>query len=178
MTITADIHNATEMTAGQGGRDAWFDIEGRSGYFTVFCPPHVAAATSAAFNRAMQVKPRGDALVYATDAGLWHISTDDARGTVWLAQHDDITGDNDPAWMTASAHSLEALQDAIDDIQAEHCCAECKRMFGRDALTESNREIVCFDCAERRAYDAACQAEAAGDDKAHAHAERMAEDAA
>jgi len=119
MTITANIHNATYMKANHGGTADWLEIYAPSG-FTVFCPPHVAAATSAAFNRAMQVKPRGDALVYATGAGLWHITTDDAYGTVWLAQHDDITGDGDPSWMTASAGSLEALQDAIDDIEAEN----------------------------------------------------------
>ena len=121
MTITANIHNATHMKANHGGTADWLEIHAPSGCsFTVFCPPHVAAATAAAFNRAMQVKPRGDALVYATGAGLWHITTDAAYGTAWLAQHDDITGDGDPSWMTASAHSLEALQDAIDDIEAEN----------------------------------------------------------
>lgn len=84
-------------------------------------PDHVATHTAAAFNRAMQAVPDPDSIdegwTYQGKSGVWHIRCPMPR--VYLAQHDEITGDNDPAWMFAEAASLIDLMDLIDDIEAE-----------------------------------------------------------
>lgn len=136
-------------------------------------PAHVATATAAAFNRAMEVTEADCGLVYATDAGDWNISNPMPK--LWLAQHDEITGDNDPSWMTAEAHSLKALQDLIDDIVDAESCSECKRMVGEGNVTEvSKGEYLCGDCLDETSRIEADLREMADDDKAHAQREAMA----
>jgi hypothetical protein len=84
-------------------------------------PAHVAAHTAAAFNRAMQAVPDRDAIgegwTYQGKSGVWHIRCPMPR--LYTAQHDEVTGDNDPAWMFADGSDLIELMDVIDDIEAE-----------------------------------------------------------
>jgi hypothetical protein len=121
MTITCNFHNpkrAENWTLEV--RDNALRFEGEPGEsISLFVPPHVAEHTAAAFNRAMQAVPDGDGWAYTTESGVWHISRDLAMGTVYQAQHEDVTGDEDPAYLTADARSLIGCMDAIDEIEAE-----------------------------------------------------------
>lgn len=160
---------ASAFTSASGR--AIFSIKGERGSeIAAHVPTHVATATAAAFNRAMEVKEADSGLVYTTDAGDWHISNPMPK--LWHGQHDEITGDGDPSWMTVTAQSLEALQDAIDDVIEENSCTECKRVVGDDNVTELNRvDFLCNDCLAEAAELEAGLREMADDDKAHAQRE-------
>ena len=140
--------------------------------------PHVyiesCTASQATREVRRQVKVGKIGLVYATPSGVWNI--DNPYPDFWTAQSDEVTGDGDPSWMFADAKTLEALQDLIDDIEAECSCTECKALVGEDALTEISRdEYLCSDCLDEAGKRAAELAEMAGDDKAHEMRERMQE---
>jgi len=180
MTISANFHDpktAESRPLGTGNRNNALGFSGGHGeYITLFTPPHVAAATAKAFNRAMQVTQGKHGLVYATPSGVWNI--DNPYPDIWTAQNDEVTGDGDPGWMFADAKSLEGLQDAVDNIEAECSCTECKALVGEDNLTEISRtKYLCADCLEEAGKRAAGLAEMAGDDIAHAMRERMQEKA-
>lgn len=175
--MTANIHGAdvAQQTGLPGPDDDVLKFKNSDGdCVNIFVPPHVARATALAFNRAMQVKMGKAGLTYKTISGLWYV--EQIRNDIWHGQHEEITGDGDPEWMTVDAKSLEALQDAIDEIVQDHHCTDCHGLVGEDHLTEteSGAGPLCADCIDKNAKHAASLAEMAGDDKAHAYAERRA----
>lgn len=176
MNMSANIHSAdvAQHSRLSGVNDDTLKFKNSDGdYINVFVPPHVARATALAFNRAMQVKMGKAGLTYKTISGLWYV--EQIRNDIWHGQFEEITGDGDPEWMTVDAKSLEALQDAIDEIVQDHHCHDCHALVGEDHLTETNGAvIICHDCIDKNAKHAAGLAEMAGDDKAHAYAERRA----
>jgi len=177
MSMSASIHSAdvAQHSRLSEVNDDTLKFRNSDGDFiNVFVPPHVARATALAFNRAMQVKMGKAGLTYQTISGLWYV--EQIRNDIWHGQHEEITGDGDPEWMTVDAKSLEVLQDAIDEIVQDNHCTDCHALVGEDHLTktENGAGFLCSDCIEQRAKDAAAMAEMAGDDKAHAYAERRA----
>lgn len=117
--ITTMHHSKTikAETWSQSAGSATLHFRADSGESALHVPRHVAEATAASFNRAMQVTcDKSGSLAYVNDAGLWHISVDPAMGTVWTGQHDEATGDEDPNWMFVTGRSLEDLQDQIDAV--------------------------------------------------------------
>jgi hypothetical protein len=175
MSMSADLHFASvaEHVRLDGCDNDALKFRSGSNLVNVFVPPHVAKATAAAFNRAMQVQTDASGLMYATEAGSWHVN--EPMPGLWHGQFEEVTGDGDPSWMFAEAPSLEALQDLIDDIIAEEGCTKCSALVGDRDLTElSADEHLCGDCLDVAAKHAAGMAEMAGDDKAHAYAEREA----
>lgn len=135
-------------------------------------PPHVAAHTAAAFNRAMQAVPDGGGWTYTTKSGVWHIHCQ--MPGVYRAQYDEVTGDNDPRWMFAGGRTLIGCMDSIDDNEAEDACDVCHRLVGADALTEHDDSLYCDDCAKTEAERERGLREMADDDRAHAAMERVA----
>jgi hypothetical protein len=175
MTVSINIHDAKKaehITLDARGNDVLRFAEGDN-WATLFVPPHVAEHTAAAFNRAMQAVPdRAGGWTYTTKSGVWHI-VNEGKPFGFRAQHDDITGDNDPAWMFANAPSLIGVMDEIDEIEAEHECAECNRLVGDDALTELQGDrYLCHDCLWSAGERAQAMREMAEDDKAHAAREK------
>lgn len=175
MSMSANIHGATVANHNSlsGVRNDGLEFKNADGgSVMVFVPPHAARATAEAFNRAMQVKMGKAGLTYKTISGLWYV--EQIRNDIWHGQYEEITGDGDPEWMTVDAKSLEALQDAIDEIVQDHHCTDCHALVGEDRLTETENGagFLCSDCIEQNAKHAAGLAEMAGDDKAHAHRER------
>lgn len=123
MTISVNFHDASaaeRMILREHGNDVLRFKEG-SNWITLFVPPHVAEHTAAAFNRAMQAVPDRGAIeeswTYTTKSGAWNIRR--PMPLLYTAQHDEVTGDNDPAWMFAEGSNLIELMDLIDDIEAE-----------------------------------------------------------
>jgi len=178
MTVSINIHDAEKaehITLDARGNDVLRFAEGEN-WATLFVPPHVAEHTAAAFNRAMQAVPdRAGGWTYTTKSGVWHIRRDVAMGTVYLAQHEDITGDNDPVWMFADAQTLIGCMDAIDDIEEEHECTECNRLVGDDALTELQGDrYLCQSCLWAAGEHVQAMREMAEDDRAHAAREKAA----
>lgn len=179
MTINASFHDprsaAHKPLPGVANDTLSFDGSGGE-HISLFVPPHVAEHTAAAFNRAMQAAPDGDAIgegwTYTTKSGAWHIRCPMPR--LYTAQHDEITGDSDPAWMFAEASSLIGCMDVIDDIETEEACDVCHRLVGAGALTEHDDSLYCDDCAKTEAERQQGTAEMAADDRAHAAAERRA----
>jgi len=174
MTINASFHDPERAKHNllSGRQSDVLSFEGEGGeYISLFVPPHVAEHTAAAFNRAMQAVPDRHGWTYATKSGVWHISSQPGFG--FFAQHDEVTGDSDPAWMFAEASSLIGCMDAIDDIEDECLCTECNRLFG--SLTDfGDDEWLCDDCAEAEAKHQQGLHEMAQDDKAHAAMEKAA----
>jgi hypothetical protein len=138
-------------------------------------PPHVAAHTAAAFNRAMQAVPdKSGGWTYTTKSGVWHI-VNEGKPFGFRAQHDDITGDNDPAWMFTEASTLIDCMDAIDVIESENTCTECHALVGDDATDmQDGRRWLCPDCLTAEQEHERGLAEMADDDRAHAAMERVA----
>lgn len=123
MPITAGFHssrNAEHSVLPNVKNDA-LSFNGDNGeYISLYVPPHVAEHTAAAFNRAMQAVPVDglrEGWTYTAKSGLWHITCPMPR--VYQAQHDEVTGDGDPAWMFADADTLIGCMDEIDRIEAE-----------------------------------------------------------
>jgi hypothetical protein len=139
-------------------------------------PPHVAAHTAAAFNRAMQAVPDADAIgegwFYTTKSTVWLIRC--PVPGVYRAQCEEVTGDNDPHWMFVDANSLINLMDFIDYIEADEACDVCSRLVGADALTEHGDSLYCDDCAKTEAERERGLAEMAADDMAHSEMDRRA----
>lgn len=175
MQIKASLFHAKSATVMRlsGDQDA-LNFKSEVGEFTLFVPPHVADATAAAFNRAMQAVPtdRGGFIYQGSD--LWNIENDVYRG--WHGWSDEITGAGDPAWMFADASSLLELLDVIDAQEAENGCGRCAAIPGLDNLHEIGRgrdmEMICQDCFDAEGKRQQEMHEAALDDKAHALAER------
>jgi len=175
MTINASFH--APKSAGHkplpGVKNDTLSFDGKDGeYIALFVPPHVAEHTAAAFNRAMQAVPDRDGWTYTTKSGVWHIQCPMPR--VYLAQHDEITGDGDPPWMFADAPTLIGCMDAIDAVEDEHACDVCSRLVGDDNLTEHDDSLYCEDCAKTEAEHQRGMAEMAADDAAHAEMDRRA----
>ena len=109
-----------EVTFQGRGRSLLINASGEQIAQLAGIPEHVAAHTAAAFNRAMQAVSEGDGWTYTGKTGVWHIRyVNHMRGGPYLAQHDDVTGDDDPAWMFCAESDLMRLMDEIDDIEAE-----------------------------------------------------------
>ena len=117
----------------------------------------------------MQAQPdtRGG-LTYSTDRQLWIISNDYG----WRAQSDEITGDGDPPWLFADAHSLMALLDEIDATEKDNGCETCAHVPGLDNLNEVGRgrdmQMICDDCLKKLGEHEQAMREMADDDRAHA----------
>lgn len=141
-------------------------------HLTLFVPHHVAEHTAAAFNRAMQAVPDGDGWTYKGDSGVWNISRFDGPFTVYRAQHDEITGDNDPSWMFADARSLIGCLDEIDNIEIENCCSRCNALVGDDNLRDCDPHYLCENCDSDMNEAWQASREMAEDDMAHAMMER------
>ncbi len=95
---------------------------------TMFNPRHVVDATAAAFSRAMQAVPQSDgSFKYTTDSGDWYIALDPAMRKVWQFQSDEITGDDDPSWLSGTASSLDHAMDEIDELISEHAEMDFRR---------------------------------------------------
>lgn len=166
---------AGDLTAVADAKSLLFTHKGNNALHIAGLPPHVAEHTAAAFNRAMQAAPDGDGWTYTGLSGKWHISRDLARGTVYLAQHDEVTGDGDPYWMFTDAASLIACLDAIDATEDENCCSKCFALTGPGKLSETtDGALWCDDCLFAEAENAAAMREMAEDDMAHAAMERRA----
>lgn len=164
-----------DLTATAQGKSLLFSHKDSNALHIAGLPPHVAEHTAVAFNRAMQAVPFHDGWTYRGLSGLWYISRDLARGTVYLAQHDEVTGDGDPAWMFADADSLIGCMDAIDAVEDENCCAKCFGLIGDSDLSETTGGALwCDDCLFTEAENAAALHEMAEDDRAHAAMERRA----
>lgn len=178
MTTQINFHYATQAEVWPLGDSRNHSLQIRSSDgngLSIYLPPHVAEHTAAAFNRAMQAVPDGDGWTYTGLSGVWHISCPMPR--LYTAQHDEITGDGDPAWMFADGPDLVTLMDEIDAVENENCCTECHCIVGADNLTqdESDGDVWrCADCAKTEAERQAGMAEMAEDDKAHAAMERRA----
>lgn len=181
MTINVSIHRAERMThtrLNSNGRDS-LCVEADGGSASIFVPPHVAEATAAAFNRAMQAIPdRCGSYLYTTDRQTWRI-TDEGHPIGWRAQSDEITGDGDPHWLFAEGKSLFDVMDEIDAAERDNGCERCELMPGLDNLYEIGRgkdmEMVCGDCFLDEGNRQQEMREMADDDKAHALMERAAE---
>jgi hypothetical protein len=177
MTITCNFHDPKSaefnLLTGIGNASLGFKGDGIE-RVALFVPPHVAEHTAAAFNRAMQAVPDGDGWTYTTKSGVWHISRDLAMGTVYHAQHEDVTGDEDPAYLFADAVSLIGCMDAIDDIEDENACSECHALVGDNTFKADANTFLCTECFSTEDERQAGMREMADDDKAHAAMERAA----
>ena len=158
-TYMADVAPQMECCKATG----LLNVGGITPSINIHVPRHVSEATAAAFNRAMRLVPDGDGFkIEAPKGHWWQVTQETAYRTFWHIQSDEVTGDGDPAWMTASARTLDACIDVVDDLVAENQCSECKVMVGEARI--SDEFGVCDDCSER----AAALHEAAEDDRAHA----------
>ena len=177
MTITASFHNpkSAEHKPLPGVANDCLSFDGEnSEHISIYVPPHVAAHTAAAFNRAMQAVPDRDAIgegwTYTTKSGVWHIRDLNAAG--YQAQHDEVTGDNDPGFLFAYDDTLIGCMAIIDDIEAEEACDVCHLLVGADALTDHEDSLYCAGCAKTEAERERGMAEMALDDMAHAAREK------
>lgn len=177
MSMSANFHDAKQarhVRLHTSSGDDSLQFNGDENHLTIFVPPHVAAHTAAAFNRAMQAVRDGDGWTYTTKSGVWHIS-DEGKPFGFRAQHDDITGDNDPAWMFTEASTLIGCMDAIDIIESENTCTECHALVGDDATDmQDGKRWLCSDCLTAEQEHERGLAEMADDDRAHAAMERVA----
>jgi len=179
MTINASFHGPKRaMHYRLLAKNDTLSFEGDGNeYISIFVSSHVAEHTAAAFNRAMQAVPDRDAIdegwTYTTKSGVWNITCPMPR--VYLAQHEEITGDGDPDWMFAEASSLIGCMDEIDDIEADNVCCECNRLLGEDNLSEvADGTLWCDDCLFAEVEHQDGLREMAEDDKAHAAMEKAA----
>lgn len=175
MTITTNIHNLKRAAHNRlkDSKNDSLDFETADGRATLFVPPHVAAHTAAAFNRAMQAVPdRSGGWTYEGKSGVWNITCE--MPELYRAQHEAVTGDNDPYWYFVAAKTLIGCLDAIDNEEAESGCTDCGLLVGCEATTEIDDEFLCNDCL--REYDERQRGmrEMALDDMAHAERDRRA----
>jgi hypothetical protein len=169
MSIEVGFHYTTraEHTALRGVKsDALQFHDDKDGRVSLYLPPHVAEHTAAAFNRAMQAVPDRDGWTYTAKSGVWHISYQHAAG--YHAQHDEVTGDEDPGFYFTCGDTLLDCMDVIDAIEDEEGCDICNHLVGSDALTQIEDSLYCDDCARTESERQAGMAEMAGDDRAHA----------
>lgn len=124
--------------------------------------------------RLAEAKPDGQSgWTYRGLSGLWSIQTTILGN--YHAQHDEVTGDGDPAWMFAEASTLIGCLDAIDDVEAENSCSKCLMMIGEAKLEQMPDDTLwCDDCFSAEAANQQALHEMGEDDKAHAAMERAA----
>lgn len=163
-----------DLAAKSNNRSLTFGHAGDTALQIAGLPPHVAEHTAAAFNRAMQAVPDGDGWTYTTKSGVWHISRDCAMRTAYLAQHENVTGDEDPVYLFADARSLVGCMDAIDDAEAENACIECHALVGNDLSETKDGTFWCDDCLFAETERQRGMQEMADDDRAHAAMEKAA----
>lgn len=176
MTLTVSFHRPERADHRKlpGSENDTLEFTGADGeYIALFVPPHVAAHTAAAFNRAMQAVQDGKGWTYTTKSGVWHISRDQAMGSVYLGQHEDVTGDKDPYWLFADGKTLIGCMDEIDAIEDENACTTCHALFG-DLTEAAADQWLCDDCLRTAIRREVELAEMADDDRAHAMMERRA----
>lgn len=175
MPVNASIHDVSEVKHSPlpGSENDCLQISGPDGsYVSVFIPPHVSEAVSEVFSRALQAVPQSDgSLKYTTKHSVWFIELDAAMRKVWTFHCDEITGDEDPSWMSGSAADVMDAMNQIDDIEADNCCDDCGALAGGDNLHEVMPEtgsFICSDCCEAARARETMLAETSGDDRAHA----------
>lgn len=172
MDTSINFHSIIDVKAQRRDKAAWLRVEAENGdYIAMHMPGHVNEHVAEAFSRAMQAvaRPGGGYTYNDANDDIWHISVDAAMGKVWLAQHDEVTGDQDPHWLFAEGNSLFDVMDAVDATVEEHSCTRCGDLAGDEHLTQTGgAEYLCVTCHEDMHSRSVAMREAAADDKAHA----------
>lgn len=171
MDTSINFHNVIKVEALRRNQASWLRVGAENGdYIAMHMPSHVNEHMAEAFSRAMQAvaRPGGGYTYNDANDDIWHISVDAAMGKVWLAQHDEVTGDQDPTWMFAQGKSLFDVMDAIDATVEENSCTRCRELVGDEHLTQTGgAEYLCDTCHEDMHHRVADRADEIGDHQCH-----------